>query len=174
MPLRCHHLEICHCVHRLKIKLNSTVELIIVDESNSEFLLMVPKGSLINLLLFLAVNRINHPFHLHGHRFLVTKMGQHPDGIPMTIDLAKSMITDTTIHATQKSVNVIKDTVSIPSKGYTILKFVADNPGFWLMHCHFEWHLAVGMGLVLQVGETNEMIQAPDNFPKCNNYTPDL
>ena len=135
---------------------------------------MVPKGSLINLLLFLAVNRINHPFHLHGHRFLVTKMGQHPDGIPMTIDLAKSMITDTTIHATQKSVNVIKDTVSIPSKGYTILKFVADNPGFWLMHCHFEWHLAVGMGLVLQVGETNEMIQAPDNFPKCNNYTPDL
>lgn len=37
-----------------------------------------------------------------------------------------------------------------------------------------EWHLSVGMGLVLQVGETHEMLQAPANFPKCNSYTPDI
>jgi hypothetical protein len=46
--------------------------------------------------------------------------------------------------------------------------------GFWLMHCHFEWHMAVGMGLVLQVGETSQMLKPPPNFPKCGNYLPDI
>lgn len=34
--------------------------------------------------------------------------------------------------------------------------------------------MAVGMGLVLQVGETSEMVKAPANFPKCNNYKPTI
>lgn len=34
--------------------------------------------------------------------------------------------------------------------------------------------MAVGMGLVLQVGELNEMLPPPDNFPKCNSYTPNI
>lgn len=34
--------------------------------------------------------------------------------------------------------------------------------------------MATGMGLVLQVGETHEMLPAPDNFPKCNSYTPNI
>ena len=42
------------------------------------------------------------------------------------------------------------------------------------MHCHFEWHMAVGMSLVLQVGETTDMKNPPANFPKCNNYKPDV
>jgi hypothetical protein len=32
--------------------------------------------------------------------------------------------------------------------------------------------MAVGMGLVLQVGEPSEMVQAPKGFPKCGNYRP--
>jgi hypothetical protein len=34
--------------------------------------------------------------------------------------------------------------------------------------------MAVGMGLVLQVGEPHEMVKPPDNFPKCNNFMPDV
>jgi FtsP/CotA-like multicopper oxidase with cupredoxin domain len=33
--------------------------------------------------------------------------------------------------------NVIKDTLSVPSNGYVIFRFKADNPGWWLLHCHF-------------------------------------
>lgn len=29
----------------------------------------------------------------------------------------------------------LKDTVTIPSGGYTIFRFYANNPGFWFMHC---------------------------------------
>jgi hypothetical protein len=37
-----------------------------------------------------------------------------------------------------------------------------------------EWHMAVGMGLVLQVGESDDMVKPPKNFPKCNNFKPDV
>ncbi len=37
----------------------------------------------------------------------------------------------------------LKDTVQIPSGGYTIIRFFANNPGIWLMHCHVEFHSEV-------------------------------
>jgi hypothetical protein len=30
------------------------------------------------------------------------------------------------------------------------------------------------MGLILQVGELNEMVKPPKNFNKCNSYEPDI
>ena len=35
----------------------------------------------------------------------------------------------------------LKDTVIIPNRGYTIIRFFSDNPGFWAFHCHIEFHL---------------------------------
>lgn len=66
----------------------------------------------------------------------------------------------------------IKDTVTIPDGGYTIIRFRADNPGYWLFHCHIEFHAEVGMSLVLKVGEHSEMLPIPDHFPTCGDYTP--
>jgi hypothetical protein len=34
--------------------------------------------------------------------------------------------------------------------------------------------LGIGMGMVLQVGEIDEMIKPPPNFPRCGNYQPDF
>ncbi len=31
---------------------------------------------------------------------------------------------------------VRKDTVVVPPGGYAVIRFVADNPGVWLAHCH--------------------------------------
>ncbi|KAG5677062.1 hypothetical protein PVAND_006846 [Polypedilum vanderplanki] len=154
-PERCDDMRICSCVHRIKVELGSIVELVIVDEAE-------------------AVSQLNHPFHLHGYRLYVTGMGQHPDGIPMTVNLAKQMIKQRTLRKSLNNMHPIKDTISIPSRGYTIFRFKADNPGWWILHCHFEWHVNVGMGFLLQVGETSEMVKAPENFPKCNSYTPDV
>lgn len=102
---RCNGEDICYCVHRLKVKFNSTVELVILDESAE-------------------VGPVNHPFHLHGFAMFVMAMGQDPEK-PATDN-------SETIGKTFP----LKDTISIPSKGYTILRFRADNPGFWLFHCH--------------------------------------
>lgn len=157
LPARCKQGELCHCVHRIKVPLNSVVELVIVDEVSN-------------------VGLINHPFHLHGHRLFVTGLGQRLDLDRMTVPIAREMVSRSQFvtRAGEDRMFPIKDTISIPSKGFTIFRFKADNPGFWLLHCHFEWHLAIGMGLVLQVGEPHQMVPPPFNFPRCGNYQPDI
>uniref|UniRef100_T1GHN8 Uncharacterized protein n=1 Tax=Megaselia scalaris TaxID=36166 RepID=T1GHN8_MEGSC len=139
LPAYCQNKTICPCIHRIKVNLGDIVELVIVDDNNTP-------------------GRMHHPFHLHGFRFMVKDMGQHPLKIPMTVPLARSM----------------RDTITIPSYGYAIFRFRADNPGFWLMHCHYEWHVHIGMGLLVQVGEVDQMVKAPNGFPKCGDFVPDI
>ena len=45
--------------------------------------------------------------------------------------------------------------------------------GFWLFHCHIAFHMEMGMSLVIQVGEVDEMPEPPKNFPRCGDWTPD-
>lgn len=44
-----------------------------------------------------------------------------------------------------------KDTVYVPSFGYVVLRFRADNAGIWALHCHILWHQASGMTMAFQV-----------------------
>ncbi|GMF52594.1 unnamed protein product [Phytophthora fragariaefolia] len=37
--------------------------------------------------------------------------------------------------------------------GYVTLRFNADNPGVWIMHCHIDWHLLAGLAMVFVEGE---------------------
>lgn len=155
-PKHCIGKRLCACIHRIVIRKDSIVELIIVDEST-------------------AVGRMHHPFHLHGYRFMVTALGHHPFGLPMTVDRAIKMEMRSELPRNyQNDRPPFKDTVSIPSCGYAVVKFRANNPGYWLMHCHYEWHLAIGMGLILQVGKQHHMTMPPKDFPQCKNYVPDL
>lgn len=118
-------------------------------------------------------NLVSHPFHLDGFRLFVTGIGQDLNVDQMKIPLAKEI--DGKFNRFKNNRRYpIKYTFSIPWKGFTKFRFRADNPGFWMLHCHFEWHLSMGIGLILQVGETHEMIPPPVDFPKCNSFTPDI
>ncbi len=64
----------------------------------------------------------------------------------------------------------LKDTVQIPSGGYTIFRFYADNPGVWLLHCHVEFHSESGMALIFKVGTDSQLPTAPLDWPQCGNY----
>lgn len=78
----------------------------------------------------LVVGSVNHPFHLHGNPFVVIGMGQHPDGVPMTLDRAYEL--DRTNRLNRNLQNLqppIKDTISIPSRGYAVIRVLATNPG---------------------------------------------
>ena len=44
-----------------------------------------------------------------------------------------------------------KDTIAVPDAGFTVMRFQADNPGFWIFHCHIDFHHHAGMALVIQV-----------------------
>ena len=67
---------------------------------------------------------MEHPMHIHGHRFALVST----NGIP----LARPPLKDTALVA--------------PWKGTMTWRFVADAfPGTWLMHCHNAVHMMGGM-----------------------------
>lgn len=44
--------------------------------------------------------------------------------------------------------------------------------GLWFFHCHFMYHLATGMAVVMQVGNDGDWPPVPPKFPRCGNYQP--
>lgn len=64
----------------------------------------------------------------------------------------------------------LKDSITIPNYGYAIVRFKADNPGYWFFHCHVEIHMHWGMRMIFKVGDKSEMVSVPKGFPTCGNY----
>jgi len=81
-----------------------------------------------------------HPFHLHGHHFWILGMGGWYDG---SYDPTKHNLT---IHG------VKRDTVLVQEQSWAVIRFVADNPGVWMFHCHIDWHVLSGMALMFVEG----------------------
>ncbi|KAI5312780.1 hypothetical protein L3X38_041954 [Prunus dulcis] len=63
------------------------------------------------------------------------------------------------------------NTIGVPKNGWATIRFKADNPGVWFMHCHLERHISWGMATVLIVtnGNTTEtsMLPTPAYMPPC-------
>ncbi|KAF8717019.1 hypothetical protein HU200_026128 [Digitaria exilis] len=85
------------------------------------------------------VGRESHPMHLHGYNFFVLKQGFG------NYDAARD----------SKRFNLVdpqeRNTVAVPTGGWAVIRFVADNPGMWFMHCHIDSHLAIGLAMVFEV-----------------------
>ncbi|KAJ6768199.1 LACCASE [Salix koriyanagi] len=45
----------------------------------------------------------------------------------------------------------MRNTVAVPVNGWAVIRFVADNPGVWLMHCHLDVHIAWGLAMAFLV-----------------------
>jgi iron transport multicopper oxidase len=55
-----------------------------------------------------------------------------------------------------------RDNWVLAAGGYTVIRFIADNPGVWIIHCHMEWH--VDAGLTATIIEAPTQLQA-QTFP---------
>nr|KAG5686599.1 hypothetical protein BaRGS_019497 [Batillaria attramentaria] len=65
----------------------------------------------------------------------------------------------------------LKDTVVIPNGGYTIFRFIANNPGVWFFHCHLAFHAESGMAVALEVlDESGGLPAPPPGFPRCGPF----
>ncbi|CAK9302423.1 unnamed protein product [Gordionus sp. m RMFG-2023] len=145
----CNHI-MCSCTHLYNIKLNSLVELIIVDEGlNGDYDI--------------------HSIHLHGYSFRL--LAQEKLATNISVHEVKKLDQHGKLKRDLKS-PVIKDTVAVPNGGYVIIRFVADNPGYWMLHCHLDFHFMKGMALLFKVGEQRDMGRVPLKFPKCGNWAP--
>ncbi|MBW0499229.1 hypothetical protein O181_038944 [Austropuccinia psidii MF-1] len=93
----------------------------------------------------------NHPFHLHGHKFQI-------------VDKQTTITSNAPVYSNATLTNPIRrDTIQIPGGGSASLRFVADNPGVWLFHCHIEWHLESGLATVVVVAP--ELVQKSHPVP---------
>ncbi|XP_059471482.1 uncharacterized protein LOC132194315 [Neocloeon triangulifer] len=145
----------CMCTHNVDIPLNAIVEVVLVDEVQQP--------------------NLSHPFHLHGYSFNVVGIGRSPDSTIKKINLKHALDLDRQglLHR-QFNHPPAKDTIAVPNNGYVILRFRADNPGFWLFHCHFLYHIMIGMNLVLHVGNQADLPPVPPNFPRCGDHLPPI
>ncbi|XP_052110395.1 laccase-15-like [Arachis duranensis] len=102
-----------------------------------------------------------HPMHLHGHSFYVVGWGFgnfDKDKDPLTYNLVDPPY---------------QNTIAIPKNGWVTIRFKAQNPGVWFMHCHLERHVSWGMAMTFIVKDgknpEEQMLPPPPDMPQCQN-----
>ena len=125
-------------------------------------------------------NGTSHLVHLHGHYFYVVDIGYPELSDDGKFESANEDIncTDITgineIPCRRNFINVEdkqvikwsdganltkleamkifarKDTVIVSFGGYTVIRFIVDNPGWWFLHCYIEVHQLEGMAVVIK------------------------
>ncbi|KAI8581053.1 hypothetical protein K450DRAFT_208114 [Umbelopsis ramanniana AG] len=99
------------------------------------FLHVINKPKVVQVVIQGGVNGGEHPFHLHGHTFMIVGTGQG------TFDPKKHEANFNYHNPTRRDVAVL------PRKGWIAIRFIADNPGVWALHCHMDWHLEAGLSM---------------------------
>ncbi|XWS55587.1 hypothetical protein CRYUN_Cryun09bG0013500 [Craigia yunnanensis] len=138
--------------------------------SNNTALFFAPKATKVTKLKFNStvemilqntaiVKAENHPMHIHGFNFHVLAQG-FGNYNPAT-DRKKFNLIDPQI----------RNTIGLPVGGWAVIRFTANNPGVWIMHCHLDVHLSVGLAtaFVVENGPTpaTTLPPPPADLPKC-------
>ncbi|CAN6705311.1 unnamed protein product [Malus baccata var. baccata] len=101
----------------------------------------------------------NHPIHLHGYDFYILAEGF--GNFNAQNDTKKFNLVDPPM----------RNTVAVPVNGWAVIRFVADNPGAWLMHCHLDVHITWGLAMVFLVdngvGALQSIEPPPADLPLC-------
>lgn len=134
-------------VHLVNLRYMDVVDLILQNNAANSFNgdYRIPEGASRN-------TSEEHPIHLHGHTFWVLGEGNG------TYDPAASLLNEDNPRQ--------GDTVTLAPEGWAVIRFVADNPGMWGMHCHISVHEF--MGQMLAFNEARDMVgDIPSNLPEC-------
>lgn len=95
-----------------------------------------------------------HPFHMHGHKFWVMGYGM-------------GVFDPVADHDGLNHYNpMLRDTVTLPPGAWVVLRFRANNPGIWPLHCHIMWHHFMGQQVLFLEGRS-DWAAPPDKMPKC-------
>ena len=88
--------------------------------------------------------------HLHGHDFAILEQAEHKVWSPNNMSL--------------KLRNPPRrDVVLLPTNGYVVIAFKADNPGPWLVHCHIAVHVSMGLGMQIMEDQPGAFRIWPNN-----------
>lgn len=106
-----------------------------------------------------ALTAENHPVHLHGYNFHV--VGQGFGNYDKSTDPSNFNLVDP-----QE-----RNTIGVPRGGWVAIRFRADNPGVWFMHCHLELHTTLGLDMAFLVHDGSTLGESipppPSDLPAC-------
>ena len=163
----------CTCSHFINLTRGAEVDMYFTNTGNDN------------------ANSFPHPIHMHGHSYEVLAMGFAEQNVTQTTALHESVSkaisqssspficenpptcsrlrrnADVPIPA--NPVPTRKDTVIVPAGGFVWIRLVADNPGWWFVHCHIEPHQLGGMAMMLFEDPHNQP-KHPADFPICHSY----
>lgn len=150
-PTKCKDSTACSCIYMYSVPKNSVVEIVLLD--------------------VIGQYNVSHAFHLHGGVFQVVGFGNFLDKpeVQLTPERFQQFEREGLIKRNY-DLPLYKDTVVVPYKGYLIIRSRFSNVGYWFFHCHFVYHMMIGMNILIQVGNQKEMPVVPKNFPKCGNF----
>ncbi|KAI0544478.1 Cupredoxin [Xylaria curta] len=102
------------------------------DFGLSQQVLLIPEANKGAQIVINSRDAMEHPWHLHGHSFQIVGWGPGLFGTPNSTkwNLKNPMR---------------RDTVTVPAFSHVVIRFEADNPGLWALHCHVAWHMEGGM-----------------------------
>ncbi|XVE79671.1 hypothetical protein DITRI_Ditri14bG0076800 [Diplodiscus trichospermus] len=129
--------------------------------SNGTKVVVLPFNTSVELVLqdTSILGAESHPLHLHGFNFFI--VGQGFGNFDPNKDPAKFNLIDP----------VERNTVGVPSGGWVAIRFQADNPGVWFMHCHLEVHTSWGLKMAWIVLDgklpNQKLLPPPADLPKC-------
>lgn len=104
---------------------------------SSQLVVDVPTYAVIDVLIN-SLEEGAHPFHLHGHQFWIMASGAH--GAFNWNNYPKLNMTNP----------MRRDTMTVDAFGWALIRFRADNPGLWALHCHISWHMEAGLLMQFQ------------------------
>ncbi|CAI9779058.1 unnamed protein product [Fraxinus pennsylvanica] len=129
--------------------------------SNATRLVVLPFNTSVELVLqdTSILGAESHPLHLHGFNFFV--VGQGFGNYNPNKDTANFNLVDP----------VERNTFGVPAGGWVAIRFLADNPGVWFMHCHFDVHTSWGLRMAWIVMDgplpNQKLPPPPSDLPKC-------
>ncbi|GMH28941.1 hypothetical protein Nepgr_030784 [Nepenthes gracilis] len=129
--------------------------------SNGTKVVVLPFNTSVELILqdTSILGAESHPLHLHGFNFFV--VGQGFGNFDPNKDTANFNLEDP----------IERNTIGAPVGGWVAIRFLADNPGVWFMHCHFEVHTSWGLKMAWIVLDGNlpnqKLLPPPSDLPKC-------
>ncbi|CAI4038354.1 hypothetical protein SMKI_04G6980 [Saccharomyces mikatae IFO 1815] len=102
-----------------------------------------------------ALDHMRHPWHMHGHHFQVVSLGTGGEG-QLYKDVQEGKAWDLYQNdlrhwAQTGKTPMIRDSINIAGNSYAVLRIKTELPGKWLLHCHVDWHMMKGLGIVFEV-----------------------
>ncbi|KAG6448378.1 hypothetical protein O3G_MSEX005450 [Manduca sexta] len=111
----------------------------------------------------------SYTFHMHGFSMQVVSTWRHPHHHPLTREEVMRMDEEGRIVRNLKN-PVNKDTITIPNKGFMIVRIALDRGGSWLLECR-SCGLSLPAAVIIQVPLTIPK-DVSESLHKCGSYRP--